>query len=166
MSNVQNILTGDNEWFTPSKYIESARKVMGSIDIDPASNHFAQLTVKADKYCTIETNGLDKHWIGNVWLNPPYGRGLIAKFVNKALDEPMINNMIILVNSYPDTSWYHLLLGNSCALCMTRGRIHFEKKDGAKASPPSGQTFFYIGNDPDEFTREFSQYGFCINLKG
>ena len=37
---------GDQEGYTPEKYIESARLVMGSIDIDPASNEYANKTVR------------------------------------------------------------------------------------------------------------------------
>ena len=48
----------DGEWYTPSRYIESARRVMGSIDLDPASCEKANRTVKAGTYYTVEDNGL------------------------------------------------------------------------------------------------------------
>jgi hypothetical protein len=60
--------TGNNEWYTPAKYIEAARAVLGSIDVDPASNNIAQRIVGAAKYYTKENSGLDKEWHGNVWL--------------------------------------------------------------------------------------------------
>lgn len=44
--------TGDEESYTPRQYIESARTVMGSIDLDPASNEIAQMTVKAELWLT------------------------------------------------------------------------------------------------------------------
>lgn len=44
--------TGDQESYTPQKYIESARRVMGSINLDPASNEVAQKTIKADIFYT------------------------------------------------------------------------------------------------------------------
>ena len=47
-----------NEWYTPAKYIEAARKVMGGIDLDPATCELANKTVKATKYHTKENNGL------------------------------------------------------------------------------------------------------------
>ena len=35
----------NNEWYTPPKFIEAAREVMGSIDLDPATSKVAQETV-------------------------------------------------------------------------------------------------------------------------
>src|ERR1700686_3804949 len=65
-----------NEWYTPAKYIEAARRTMGSIDLDPASCELANQIVKATKFYTQEENGLDQEWYGNVWLNPPYGSSI------------------------------------------------------------------------------------------
>src|SRR6202035_1782424 len=63
-----------NEWYTPSKYIEAARRVMGSIDLDPASCELANRTVQATRYYSEQDNGLLHSWHGNVWLNPPFGK--------------------------------------------------------------------------------------------
>lgn len=56
----------NNSWGTPPHFIESARKVMGSIDTDPASNDEAQQIVQAEQYYTEDDSGLDQYWNGNV----------------------------------------------------------------------------------------------------
>jgi hypothetical protein len=75
--------TGEFERYTPAKYIEIARTVMGTIDVDPASCEMAQKIVKATTFFTVKDDGLNKEWIGNIWLNPPYHRGLGPKFIDK-----------------------------------------------------------------------------------
>lgn len=63
-----------NEHFTPPEIIEAARKTMGGIDLDPASCKIANDNiVKASYYFTEESNGLQREWKGNVFLNPPGG---------------------------------------------------------------------------------------------
>ena len=64
--------TGNQEWYTPSEYVEAARRVMGEIDLDPASSELAQETVRASSYYTKDDDGLVSEWSGRVWLNPPY----------------------------------------------------------------------------------------------
>lgn len=154
--------SGDNEWYTPGKYIEMARTVMGAIDVDPASNDYAQNTVKAGKFYTAETNGLDKDWSGNVWMNPPYSNPEIQQFVAKAIEEyksGRCTSAIILTNNSADTGWHHSLQEACTAMCITRGRIRFESPTRESNSPAMGQVFFYFGDDVSSFTKIFSEVG-------
>jgi hypothetical protein len=71
-----------NEHYTPAKYIEAARDVLGGIDLDPASCEAANGTVRAAKFFDAEHSGLVEEWHGRVWLNPSYG-DLVGKFIEK-----------------------------------------------------------------------------------
>lgn len=56
--------SGNNEWYTPAEYVESVRKVLGAIDLDPTSCEVAQATVRASQFYTIDDDGLDREWQG------------------------------------------------------------------------------------------------------
>ena len=154
--------TGDEEWYTPAPFIESARRVMGSIDCDPASNPHANKIVQAGTIYTKEDNGLDKKWRGNVWLNPPYTSGYIDKFIDKLIYEVFCGDAdqaIILTNNNTDTNWWHKLYLNSNAMCFTKGRISFYKETGEYSSPTNGQCFTYFGVSTSDFRSEFRKHG-------
>lgn len=150
--------SGDNEWYTPAEYIEAARTVMGTIDLDPASNDFANGTVKAETYYTEETNGLTHEWTGNIWMNPPYSGGVISQFVKK-LVESDFTQAIVLVNNATDTEWFRMLTSKAKAIVFTTGRIRFVKRDGAKNTPLQGQAFVYFGKNRLKFVEVFSRFG-------
>ena len=135
---------------------------MGGIDLDPASNPTAQLTVKATKYYTKEDDGLAHEWHGHVWLNPPYARGLIDRFVYKLIGSHEVTEAIMLTNASTDTAWFHAAATASTALCITRGRIKFLTPDGIKGSPPNGQAFFYYGANPKKFAHAFKDVGLVV----
>lgn len=61
-----------SDWISPIWLIEMARTVMGSIDLDPATDFNAQKYVKATN-CFFD-KGLTMKWFGNVFLNPPGGK--------------------------------------------------------------------------------------------
>ena len=158
--------SGNNEWYTPVCYIGSARIVMGDIDLDPASNDFSQIQINAKNYYTVNNCGLSKEWKGKVWLNPPYSRGLLDKFIDKLTKEDNIDQYICLVNSSTDTKWCHSLMGNADAMCLTKGRISFLDENGIKSKGNSrGQIFFYKGDKVQDFIKEFKKYGKVVCLK-
>jgi ParB family chromosome partitioning protein len=155
--------TGEVEWYTPPEYIELARKVLGSIDLDPASSEQAQEQVAAKQYFGLEEDGLSKEWRGSVWLNPPYAQPQISQFVDKLITEYAaghITQAIMLTHNYTDTAWFHAAEVLCSRICFTRGRIKFVSSTGAIAAPTQGQAFFYYGDKPELFESIFSEVGF------
>lgn len=67
--------SGNVEWYTPSWIMERIRRVLGGIDLDPASCEFANTIVQAKKFYTNDDDGLELEWSGTVWMNHPFGKG-------------------------------------------------------------------------------------------
>lgn len=173
------ISSESKEWYTPGRYIEAARRVMGGIDLDPASCELAQRTVQATHYFTEETNGLAHDWQGRVWLNPPYGRipgigSSAAHWTNYLIGQWRFGNVtqaILLVNANIGDKWFMRLF--EWPICFVNRRISFiepperqakrEKKGRAKESPTKGNAFVYFGNNIKEFVKEFSQFGVVVS---
>lgn len=155
--------SGDMEWYTPPIYLAAARKVLGSIDIDPASCDIAQGNVEAEKFFTIDDDGLSHEWHGNVWLNPPYSKGMVDKFADKMLQEfhaARVEAAIVLVNNSTDTAWFALLASAASAICFPKGRIKFLDATNQPAnSPLQGQAFLYFGDRDAKFVEVFAQFG-------
>lgn len=157
--------TGDPESYTPEKYIEAARAVMGGIDLDPASNGHAQKTVGATEWYDEDENGLLQEWKGAVFLNPPYKHPLVAQFIDKLCREHQAGNVleaVLLTNNNTDTKWWHQAAKAARAVCFTAGRINFYKADGSETQPTNGQTFFYFGRDASKFAAAFSEHGLIM----
>lgn len=160
--------SGNNEWYTPPHFIEAARKVMGSIDVDPASNDIAQQVVKAGVYFTQETNGLDKSWVGNVWMNPPYSASLIKQFASKLKQETTNGNtdrFCVLVNNATETKWFKDICSVTDAVCFLTKRVSFLNSQGEPTRQPlQGQVILYSGDNFKEFGQEFAKYGIIMKV--
>lgn len=160
------------EWYTPSRYIEAARWVMGGIDLDPASCANANKIVRAQKYFSQQINGLVQPWYGRVWLNMPYGKtGNTSNqeiWLNKTWREWShihIEQAIVLVNAVPDRQWF-LRLWNY-PICFTDHRIRFLDRYGdEQKNPTHGNAFVYICNkfnfQLQRFREGFNQFGHVV----
>lgn len=147
------------EWYTPAEYIEAARGLMGSIDLDPASSPQAQRVVMAGKYYTRDDDGLAQEWAGNIWMNPPYNMPLIEQFIDKVIEayrDGAVTSAVVLTNNSTDTGWFHKLI--EYPVCFTRGRIKFWNGNEILATR-QGQAIFYLGENVALFSRLFGNFG-------
>ena len=159
--------SSNNEWYTPKIYTDAAHRVMGGIDLDPASSERANQTVRAKKYFTEKEDGLKQQWNGRIWMNPPYSTGLIDKFVDKLVQsykEKAVYEAIVLVNNATETNWFQDLASVANTIVFPNKRIRFISADGTQGSPLQGQAIFYLGKQTVAFLKEFAPYGLGVSI--
>lgn len=155
--------SGNNEWYTPARYIELARQVMGGIDTDPASSEVANRTVQAARIFTQDDDGRTQVWTGRVWMNPPYAQPLIADFaeaVASKYETGEIEQACVLVNNGTETQWFQRMLSAASAVCFPKSRIKFIDPEGNPSGAPlQGQAVIYLGGNPQAFLEAFKAEG-------
>ena len=157
--------SGNNEWYTPAKYIDLAREVMGGIDCDPATSEIANQTVKAKTIFTAEDDGLAQTWRGRVWMNPPYAQPLMSDFaeaVSAKFESGEIEQACILVNNATETQWFQRMVSVANAVCFPKSRIKFLDPQGKPGAPLQGQAIIYMGDNIELFVAAFKLEGVVL----
>jgi phage N-6-adenine-methyltransferase len=153
-----------DEWYTPPDILDAVRRVLGKIDLDPASNTKAQRNVQAKAYFTKQDDALTKEWYGRVFCNPPYSAAAIKAFTEHLLEEvdaDRVIEAIYLVNNCTDAGWFHSL-AQRFPFCLTRGRISFYNAKDEVFPTRQGQAIFYIGEQLNRFCEVFSKLGIVV----
>lgn len=161
-----NILhsSDSNEWYTPARYADLAKKVMGDIDLDPASCIAANQSIQAKRIFDIEDDGFSRNWSGRVWLNPPYGRGEDgsnqAAWSKKLIDEykaGRVTEGMLLVNAATGNKWFADLW--EFPICFVDHRIRFISPRGDYSQPTHSSVIVYLGSNESRFVELFSEIG-------
>jgi hypothetical protein len=155
--------SGNSDWYTPAKYVELARMVLGFIDTDPCSCEAANEVVRAETFYTAEQDGLQQEWHGCVFVNPPYGDGTVEQFAVKLLlelEQGRATQAVFLVNNCTETKWFQTLVCHATAVCFPCGRISFWSPERPSKTPLQGQAILYFGNNAKRFKGVFSGIGF------
>lgn len=156
--------SGNNEWYTPAQFVEAARTVLGSFDLDPASSEIANRTVKADRIFTQEDDGLKQDWpIGRIWMNPPYAQPLMGQFADRfAAEVRRGSEGVVLVNNATETAWFQTVAAECSAICFPKTRIRFLDPEGNPGAPLQGQAIIYCGPNASNFAEAFSGFGLVV----
>lgn len=174
------------EYGTPNDIIETARLVMGSIDLDPASSHLWNENVKSISFFSEFNDGLSKSWYGNVWLNHPFQRSekkckpecakkicekrgyhtnedlpgnkeWIEKLVSE-YEKGNINQACCITYFSSSESWIKPLLNYPVCIPFKRTNYLNHKFKRVKGVQ-KGSSIFYLGNNVESFCTHFSRLG-------
>lgn len=111
-------------WATPQNFFDKLNDEF-HFDLDACA---IPSNAKCERFYSPEQDGLSQPWIGNVWCNPPYGKG-ISKWIAKAQNEIQrnANVIVLLIPARTDTRWFHKYLYNkqNVELRFIKGRIKF-----------------------------------------
>lgn len=113
------------EWYTPRFIFQ---KLGIDFDLDPCSpGQDVVPWIPAQIHYTVSDDGLSKDWIGNVFMNPPYGSDT-PKWMKRLT---VHGNGIALVFARPDTRWFHNYVPKADAICFIKGRVAFVRAEDA-----------------------------------
>lgn len=147
-----------DEWYTPPEIIES----LGPFDLDPCAP-VKPLWQTAKVMYNKNEDGLKQVWNGRVWLNPPYSRPLIEKFVKRLAEHG--NGIALLFNRCDSKMFQDIIFQKATAMKFLRNRIRFYRENGERGdSPGCGSILIAFGEDNAEILRTCSIEGKYIQI--
>ena len=181
-STIAKLSSKSKEHYTPKFLVDKARKVLSTIDLDPAtSKRVNSLYIKATNFYTKEDDALTKEWKENVFLNPPGGRILdgvsrpkssAKEFYTKLLKEFRNGNVrsaILVVYSLDQLAQNQELLNYTFCILKQRLRFLYETSYGnfeEGSSQSHSNAIVLLTRDErvkNKFIEEFSELGKVLN---
>lgn len=146
------------EWLTPPDLVQK----LGTFDLDPCTPlnpPFLHATVNY----TPKDDGLTKEWIGRVYLNPPYGKGM-ERWLEKLKHH---GNGIALIFARTETKcFFNHIWDDAHAVLFVKGRIKFYNMQGEqKGTPGAPSIFIAYGEHNAEALAQAGIEGKYIRLK-
>ena len=124
-------MSNSNEWETPQDLFDELDKEF-NFNLDPCATRG---NAKCERFYSKIDDGLNHYWIGNTFMNPPYGRE-IGKWMKKAYEESLKGTTVVcLVPARTDTNWWwdYAMKGK---IRFIRGRLKFKQPNKPLQSAP------------------------------
>ena len=107
---------------------------LGPFDLDPCAADPRPWDC-AKVNVTETEDGLARPWVGRVWLNPPFDRYAVGRWVSRLADH---GNGILLTHARTETDWFRPVWQSATALLFLSRRIKFLRPDGTEQPANSG----------------------------
>lgn len=127
----QSPAMGTSVWLTPPEILSA----LGPFDLDPCAAPSPRPWPTAERHIELPDCGLSARWEGRVWCNPPFGREA-ARWLRKMASH---GNGIALIPARTETAMFFDHVWSAAdGVLFLRGRPHFHRADGSRASFNSG----------------------------
>ena len=101
--------------------------------------------------------------MGRVWLNPPYSRPLIERFVSRMAEHN--NRIALLFNRCDSKMFQEVIFPKAKGMLFMKGRIKFYREDGTKGdSPGCGSVLVAFGEENANILRNSNIEGKYVTL--
>jgi len=117
-------------YITPYHFI----RILGPFDLDPCAADPRPWDCGALNH-TEADDGLSKSWHGMVWLNPPFDRYQVGKWIAKLAGH---GNGLALLHARTEAAWFEPIWDRASALFFLADRIKFCRPDGSEQPANSG----------------------------
>jgi hypothetical protein len=157
----------NDDWRTPRWLIDHIDNWNG-IQLDPCASNNNAYWFSIYNFNTKfnpKLDGLKLDWKSLTFCNPPYSRGNLIKWTQKAKLEYMLYDVesISLVPIDPSTKWWRQMFvvhPYPTVWCSLSKRVRFI---GATGSPKFASALIYYGSCKKSFVRHFSKIGICYS---
>jgi site-specific DNA-methyltransferase (adenine-specific) len=139
------IQTPKDEWSTPDEiFVPLSKEFNFTLDAAATAKN-----TKCPTYFTKEMDALSLNWNeynkgGDMWLNPPFSRGNIERFMQKAYTEGQKNKDYSVVCIVPvdfSTQWWHKYVMQAAEIRVPEGRVKYVGYDDQEKRIRNSPTF-------------------------
>lgn len=132
----------DMTWATPIDFFNKLNEEF-HFNLDVCALH---ATAKCRHYYSPEIDGLSQDWKGVCFMNPPYGREIVA-WMEKAYNEGLKGSTIVcLVPARVDTYWWNTYCMRAKEIRFVKGRLKFG--DSTNSAPFPSAVVIFQGYNP------------------
>jgi len=114
--------------FTPRWILDR----LGKFGLDPCAGHPRPWDCAT---VNLSSCGLDVPWTGRVWLNPPFNRYEVGKWVQRLADH---GDGIALLHARTEAAWFEPIWNSADAILFLADRIKFCDAKGREQKANSG----------------------------
>ena len=107
---------------------------LGPFDLDPAAADPRPWNC-AQRNFTECDDGLAREWNGRVWLNPPFDRYQVARWIQRLAEH---GHGTALLHARTEADWFEPIWKSASGVLFMADRIHFHRPDGSRQPANSG----------------------------